>query len=170
MQLNNILIEGAGSVVAAGAVYLMQKLGINAKILAAIKGAKGDDIKIPNHPKATEALDALEDSGLDVLKDLVTAHPDIADVLEDKLTHDSLTNVGAWLAANYGPEIVADSIKRGEALIGTELKIIFGGQQAVEQAAINRMGLAAKNNIETLKTIAKLPSGNGVVVKPADQQ
>lgn len=163
MDLNTALCSGAGAIVAAGLGFLAQKLGINDKIIAAIKGAKGNTV-IKGHPLETEALDALEQAGLGVMQDLVAKHPDVLTVIEDKLSHDSLTNVGAYLAANYGPEIVADTIARGEALVGTELKIIFGGQKAVEEAAILRLGCAASCNLPSLKSVVKLPSGATLVL------
>lgn len=165
MNVNMALCTGIGATIVGVGGFLMQKFGINDKIIAAIKGGKADTV-IKGHPTATEALDALEQAGLDVLKDLVTKHPDVLATLEDKLAHDSLTNVGAWLAADYGPEIVADLIAKGEALIGVELKIIFGGQKGVTEAAINRLGVAAQKGLPTLKTIVTLPSGMKLV-KPA---
>lgn len=164
MDVNTILCTGVGATVVGLGGFLMQKFGINDKIIAALKGGKGDTV-IPGHPKATEALDALEQAGLDVLKDLVTKHPDVLATLEDKLAKDSLTNVGAWLAATYGPEIIADLISKGEALIGVELKIIFGGQKGVEEAAINRLGVSAQKALPSLKAIVTLPSG-AKLVKP----
>lgn len=166
MTLNTALCTGIGATIMGAGAWALNHFGINAKIVAALKGLKGDTT-IKGHPKMTEALDALEDASLDVLKDLVTKHPDVLDVLEKKLSEDSLTNVGGWLAANYGPEIVQDAIAKGEALLGTELKIIFGGQKAVEEAAVQRLGVAAQKHLPTLKQIVTLPSGMKVVVPVA---
>lgn len=165
MNPNLLLSTGIGATIMGIGGFLMQKFGVNQKILAAIKGAN-PQTTIAGHPKATEMLDAFESEGFGVLKDLVIAHPDILDTLEDKLAHDSVTNVGAWLATNYGPEIVADTIKRGEALLGIEAKLIFGGQKAVEEAATQRLGVAAQKGLPTLKQIITLPSGIKLV-KPA---
>lgn len=162
MNVNTILCTGIGATVVGLGGFLLQKFGVNDKILAAIKGAKANTI-IAGHPKETEALDALEQAGLDVLKDLVAKHPDVLPTLEDKLAHDSLTNVGAWLASSYGPEIVADCISKGEALLGTEFKLIFGGQKAVEEAAVQRLGVAAQKALPSLKEIVTLPDGMKLV-------
>lgn len=148
-----------------GAAFLLRKFNINNKILAVVADAKANSV-IAGHPKATEMLDAFESEGLGVLQDVVKAHPDILDVLEEKLAHDSLTDVGAWLVANYGPDILTDTIKRGEKLLGIEAKLVFGGQKEIEEAATLRLGIAADKGLPSLKEIVTLPSGTKLV-RPA---
>lgn len=168
MDLNTILCTGAGAVIVGGLGYLAKVTGVNDKIINAIKGGSAPQTTIAGHPKETEALDALEAGGFAVLKDLVVAHPDCLATLETKLDSDSLTNVGSWLATTYGPELLADAIKEGEKTLGVEMSVIFGGSKGVEEAAVQRLGIAAKNNLPSLKQLIVAPSGRVVVgVAPA---
>lgn len=157
-------VGGVPGLVIGAAFGLASLFHVGDIIVGWIKDAKAPQTVIPGHPMGTEALDALEAAGVGVVQDLVTAHPDVLDVLASKLKTDSLTNVGAWLAANYGPELLRDVLARGKTLIGVELSLIFGGQKATEQAAINRLGLAASKVVSTQNHIVQLASGRPLVV------
>lgn len=157
-------VGGPAGLIIAGLFGLASLFHVGDIIVGWVKNAKAPATVIPGHPMATEALDALELAGTHLVQDLVNAHPDLGTVLLGKLKTDSLTNVGAYLMAAYGPELLEDMLKQGKVLLGTEMSLIFGGQKATEQAAINRLGVAASNVVATAKAIKTLPDGAKLVV------
>lgn len=166
--LGSVVLGASGGwlgIAVSGALFLASAFHVVDKVVSIVQGLKGDTT-IAGHPKATEALDALENAGIHILQDMIT--PDLLTALTGKLKTDSLSNIGAWLATTYGPKLLADLKAQGQTLLGAELALVLGGDKAVTDAATLRLGVAASKVVATAKTITTLPSGIKLVT-PAPQ-
>ena len=164
-DLGSIVLGSSGGVLGiavSAAFFLASTFHVVDKIVTLVQKARAPLTTIPGHPKATEAVDALEQAAIRVLQDIVT--PDLLNTLVDMLKSKSLATVGEFLVVNYGPKLMADVIAQGTALLGTELEIVFGGTKGVEQAAMLRIGVAASQVVASNKQILTLASGLKVVV------
>ena len=156
---------GALGIAVSAAFFLASTFHIVDKIVALVQKARAPLTTIPGHPKATEALDALEQSAIHVLQDLMT--PDLLNTLVEMLKTKSLATVGEFLVVNYGPKLMSEVISQGTALLGIELAIVFGGTKGVEQAAMLRIGVAASQVVASNKAITTLASGSKLVTPVA---
>lgn len=132
------------------------------KGVAALRKVPDPDIKIPGHPKIAEALDALLAFGLHILQARMTE-----EALEGLVTlaaqKASPKTLGKYAVDQLGKPILSDTIAGAGQLLGTELSIVFGGQEATERAALDRLGLAAQHITQVPKVITTLPSGAKLV-------